>query len=540
MTAPSLFDVVDTSPVEPIAVRWSQTLVHPYARYGLAVALTFHAEGKPLTLLTEEELRETLSRAIESGLERFRMETQDDPEHETHLTFRSIPLNRLRENAGLVSGNLAASGKYLYPSIITQDKQVKGTFVDALGIINDLRNEKVMLSRPTALKRSLTPVAGEVNNGGKEKANQRGTLFEAACTAIATVASEKPSALSGGKNTGIFPDLEVEQLMEFVRIFRAFQYEGKSLMIATLNKPGKYRRPVLHDGNYPDAPREASFGAVGLLAAMGYWATEVDTETRAMAIAALDTLRDRPLYLISYDNISQARFGHHVIKMAETGRLFEILRDFYRDAKPYAIYEESFVKHDLPLVRLFYFAFSRFLQQFDTASLRNFLATRAEYPPTTEHLLGGYFVQAEHIPRPIVESARALGQWINRTAYFVAEEDTDKNAQNRAQNVRKAKAKVLVEFESAVMSATSPEDMLHRVSTRAGRLLQGDAPAAATEFYDAAASGVGIDFKQAQHLLIAYIRLRPARVPEVGVEETKSSEPQDNDDDLKEDTQDDN
>ena len=121
-------------------------------------------------------------------------------------------------------------------------------------------------------------------------------------------------------------------------------------------------------------------------------------------------------------------------------------------------------------------------------------------------------MQDGNIPRSTVEAARALGQWINRTAYFVAEEDTDKGGQNRTQVVRKAKAKVLVEFESAIMSADSPEDMLQRVSTRAGRLLQADAPAEATAFFDDAACGT-ISFKTAQHLLIAYLRLRTAKTP---------------------------
>ena len=124
-------------------------------------------------------------------------------------------------------------------------------------------------------------------------------------------------------------------------------------------------------------------------------------------------------------------------------------------------------------------------------------------------------MQVENIPRHIVESARALGQWINRTAYFVADENTDEKTQNRPQAVRKAKAKVLVEFESAIMSADSPEDMLHRVSTRAGRLLQGDAPAEATAYFDASAVGEEISFRTAQHLLIAYLRLRSAKTPEL-------------------------
>lgn len=504
----------------PVALPSAESLAHPYARYGLAVALAFHANRKPLAALTEVELREALAHALESGLNSFRMETLGKPERDEELQFGAIPLDKLRADPGLVSGSLAVKGKYLYPSIVASDKQVKGTFADVEKVLADLRDQEMPLNRMMDLKRSIAPIAGEINNGSKEKSNQRGTLFEAACTAIATVASEKPAAQLGGSNTGFFPDLHIEPLVEFVRVFRKFQAEGNDRMKGKPAKGGKYKRPPMHDGNYPDAPRDDAFGAVGLLAAMGYWASRANETTKKETLAVLDSLESKPFYLVSYDGVSQAAFRHHVIELAKAGNLQTILSDFYREARPYSVYEEPYLRTDLPLVRHFYFATSRFLQRFDAPAFRDFLATRAEYPPSFNLLLEAYFMQDEKssryekIPRSTVESARALGQWINRSAYFVAEDDTDKSGQNRTQAVRKAKAKVLVEFESAIMSAASPEDMLHRVSTRAGRLLQADAPAEATAFFDAAVSRE-ISFKTAQHLLIAYLRLRTAKTPEL-------------------------
>lgn len=116
-------------------------------------------------------------------------------------------------------------------------------------------------------------------------------------------------------------------------------------------------------------------------------------------------------------------------------------------------------------------------------------------------------MQATKIPKDIVESARELGQWLNRTAYFVADSDIKADAPDRKAKVQKEKAKILVEFESAAMSAKTPQDMLHRISTRAGRLLQQDAPAKATRYMDATASGE-IEPQDALHLLVAYLRLR--------------------------------
>ena len=268
----------------------AESLTHPYARYGLAVVLAFHTDGKPLQSLNEEQLREGLARALESGLNFFRMETKDDPQHQQELRFRPISLDRLRADAGLVSGSLAAQGKYLFPSIVASDKQVKGTFADVEKVLADLRDKTALLDRMSDLKRSIAPIAGEINNGGKEKINQRGTLFEAACAAVATVTPEKPAAQFGGSNTGIFPDLDMAHLTEFVRVFHQFQAEGSNRLNGKPAKNGKYRRPPLHDGNYPNAPRDDAFGAVGLLAAMGYWGSRAGETTRRETLVALDSL----------------------------------------------------------------------------------------------------------------------------------------------------------------------------------------------------------------------------------------------------------
>lgn len=529
------FDLNVTPVLPAMPLPSAESLAHPYARYGLAVTLAFHTNRKPMAALTEAELREALAHALESGLNSFRMETLSKPERDEELKFSHISLEKLRSDPGLVSGSLAARGMYLYPSIITSDRQAKGAFADAEKVLADIKDKQVPLDRIFELKRSVAPIAGEINNAKSNKENIKGTLFEAACTAIATVASEKPSALMTGSNpaarinTGIFPDLDAADLIEFVRVFYKFQAEGNDRLKGKPAKGGKYKRPPIHDGNYPNAPRDDAFGAVGLLAAMGYWASRADETTKKETRAVLDSLKNKPFYLVSYDGVSQASFQHHIVELAKVGSLQTILSDFYREARPYSVYEEPYLRTDLPLVRHFYFATSRFLQRFDAPAFRDFLATRAEYPPSLNLLLETYFMQDGNIPRSTVESARALGQWINRSAYFVAEDDTDKGGQNRTQAVRKAKAKVLVEFESAIMSASSPEDMLHRVSTRAGRLLQADAPAEATAFFDDAASGE-IPFKTAQHLLIAYLRLRTAKTPGL----VTADVPADDDSDLAE------
>ena len=128
-------------------------------------------------------------------------------------------------------------------------------------------------------------------------------------------------------------------------------------------------------------------------------------------------------------------------------------------------------------------------------------------------------MQARKIPIEIVHSARALGQWLNRTAYFVADSEIKPDTAERRTKVQKEKAKILVELESAAASAKTPQDMLHRVMTKAGRLLQQDAPAEATRFMDATMSGE-IEPTESLHLLTAYLRLRATKLEEPKPDET--------------------
>ena len=81
-----------------------QNLVHPYSRYGLAVAL--FEEQMPLEELTRENVSEVLAKAIEAGMENFRLMTDDNPETAEILRFTKIKLKDLRENKNLVQYNL--------------------------------------------------------------------------------------------------------------------------------------------------------------------------------------------------------------------------------------------------------------------------------------------------------------------------------------------------------------------------------------------------------------------------------------------------
>ncbi|GAA3993952.1 hypothetical protein GCM10022408_00040 [Hymenobacter fastidiosus] len=459
------------------------------------------------------------------------MRTFDDPQHTTELTFAPVRRSELLEDSNLVqSAGLASKGLYLYPSVVTIDGGAKDTFKNAVLILEALRAQKP-LGSAVELSRSFAPTTAKINNGTASQTPPKGTLLEAACTIITTLTPLKPAGWqkSGSSdsilNTAIIPDLELPDLLQFIGLFNAMQVGdvGSQLMIATLPakqppkestqvKPAKakkavvttseYKRPRLHAGNYPFAPQNSdAFGTIGLLGAIGRWAHRArETE---WAARVLNSLADAPLYIVSYDKIQQVHFGHHVTRLALEHELSSLLASLYRDT---VLYREPDVqrRYDNPTYQLFYFTAARFLQLFSRPAFIDFLAFRAEYAPELAPLFNEYFM---NIDSEIVRSAGALGRWLNTTAYLVARDDVGTGVANQEELVKKAKAKILVEFESAAMSAKSPQDLLFRISTRAGRLLQDDAPAAAERFMDATATGE-ISQQDATHLLVAYMRLR--------------------------------
>jgi hypothetical protein len=512
-------------------------LLHPYSRYGLAVALL---QARATTEeMNETNVRKFLAEAIETGLGNFRLTTDDNPQSSESLRFRAMPLIELQQDNRLVqSKGLASQGKYLTPSVVTTDGDAQGTFDNAMKIIEKLRADEA-LDSGFIFSRSFAPTTAKINNGKSSQSPPKGSLLEAACSAIATLTHRKPSAWVEMRNTVIIPDLPLKELRDFVELFQVMMaanldgnlYEARlppktSLIDNSLKKKSsrrkggnapksEYRRPRLFNGNYPFAPRNATFGAAGLLAAIGRWAIQADETAWARrvleSIAGSETHPGRPLYIISYESISQAQFAHYIVNLSISGKLSHMIDALTLETMLYSDFESGKPSRYSPAFETNYklldLIASRFLQLFNLPAFRDFLAMRAEYPQEIQPLFQEYFMNAKKIDKTTVESARALGQWLNQTAYLVADSEVKPDTAERKKKVQKEKAKILVEFESAAMSAKTPQDMLHRISTRAGRLLQRDAPAEATRFYDATNSGE-IDPEDALHLLIAYMRLR--------------------------------
>lgn len=517
-------------------MKFKYDFAHPYSRYGLATAL-LQKQIRP-DELSDEEIHETLAQAIETGLNNFRLTTNDDPTTTEILRFMNVPFATLQRDMKLVqSAGLAAQGKYLAPSVVTTDGDAKGSYDNAVAIVEELKNGKDLQSG-FVFSRSFAPTTAKINNGKSSQSPPKGSLLEAACCAIATLAPNKPAAWIEGRNTVIVPDLSLDELRDFIELFEnmmgskldgnLYEVKLKKLPADEANKKpvkrkkkkeseteakakSEYRRPRIFNGNYPFAPRQAAFGAAGLLAAIGRWGVEAGqtawAEKVLTSIAGTKEHPGRPLYIVSYDDISQVQFTHHIVGLASAGELSRIIDALTFETQVLSEIEGG-RRYDSTAYKLFYLMASRFLQLFTRAAFRDFLTTRAEYAPAIKPLFEVYFMDARKIDRRIVESARALGQWLNYVAFRVADADIDEKTPERDTKVRKEKAKILIEFESAAMSAKTPQDMLHRISSRAGRLLQNELPAEAEDFMNETAIGEKINPEDARHLLIAYLRLR--------------------------------
>lgn len=543
-------------------------LTHPYTRYGLAVALF---QGRLGEHFTEVELREALAQAIETGLGHFRMRTPDDPQLTRLLHFYPVKLEELEGDPSLVQGALAPRGIYLYPSVITTDKTANLTFQSAVAIVAALRGD-TKLDASQDLRRSFAPTTSKINNGTASQSPPKGTLLEAAAALVTTLTPLKPAAWAippGIKiedealsriNTGIIPDLPLPQLRDFIRLFSAMlqsDVEGNSLEaelpelrpVPQIDADSKsksrshknprreaapkseFRRPRLHNGNYPFAPDDAkAFGGVGLLGAIGRWAYRADMIGQAAQV--LESMIDKPLYVISNGHITQVRFSHHVVQLAQKGHLSEMVEALWSSARLLTDREDQKVNRDSKehgaAYRIFYLKTSRFLQQFNASAFADFLATRVEYPALVQPLFEEYFMQTQKIPADIVYSAQAYGQWLNRIAYLSAKEDVERQNQNRQvkwtqkelwPRVDKAKAGILVGLESVAMSSKSPQEMLARVQSQVGRLLHQEAPPEAARFINAVNIGE-LEPPLPQHLLMTYLRLRASGKENSGVQPT--------------------
>lgn len=504
--------------------------LHPYPRYGVAAALLEMRDEYDLNDLTDlKTIARLAAESIDRALNRYTLRTENNPLNEATTVLKYDYLKGSKVDPGQKSGQTAGNGYYLAPHIITNDKSSANTAAEAR-VIRDLllkMKEEDLLKPQQKLKRSYAPLTSKINNGKQSMAEPRANILEAAFTVITTLTEYKPAAQvfgnKGASNTTVIPDLPLisadsNPLIDFVRLFADLQYQvGKDFKESVSPfhsiidpKDRKYRRPPIFRGNYPDAPRDGALGAVSLVAAIGAWAKMGETfrgDTRAaFATRVLDLLAGAPLYIISYEENRQESFGHHLVKIALEDDLAGLIQSAHR-AKLLGV-----EKIDDPKLKLYKFFFDRFLQQFSQPAFRDFLATRAEYPNNLSPLIEQYMAtEHKNLSPELIKSAGAYGQSLNRAAYRAAKKERDEDTNNgrTPKDLREYKNRILVQFESTIMSTKSPLSLLSQMNTISGRLTGYEIDEEAKLFIETIAGWAPTkdNTSLAQELVTAFLRL---------------------------------
>lgn len=284
----------------------------------------------------------------------------------------------------------------------------------------------------------------------------------------------------------------------------------------TWKKGGKYtlHRPHLLNGNFPSAPQTSAMGAIALLGAIGKFAKDAKDQISPEVCNVVNRLKNTNIYLVSSDEIKAFSFNHVIIDLASKGKLQSIVDSIYR-IELFKVGSRSKIDKLTDIRKNEYDRFdlfaSRFLTLFNKVSFRGFFSFRAEYPNEMELLLKTYFCIMEKINEDIVYSAIAFGNWLNSQAFTYASNEI-RNISNLKEDEKKEKQtelknKILIQFESAIMSAKTGDALVAFITTRAARLTGHDIYEGAKLFMSKVSCGE-LPLEQAKNLLIAFSRLK--------------------------------
>lgn len=494
--------------------------VHPYIRYAQALIINENDLNSCEEIISEQIISE-----IEKGLNSFRLQPVQAIEGKDKVKFDFTKIEKGDPKQGL----------FLAPNVMSKDKFSRFIWKEGNTLLTALKKDTI--NKLDDISMSVAPVAGEYLSfsiqGNIGRGNPKVSIYEQGLSAVTTLTPYKPClqyridkrGMPEMFNVCIIPDLPVEELKGFIRFFKLMlkTETANDLMYGNVvsTKTGKgntekityeAKRPLIYRGNFPNPPRSSALGSIALLGTIGEFVKESKYSEQAKRV--LESLKETTMYLVKYGGASTFTFNHHVIDLAKEGKLKAIIDSLYY-SKLYNQDRRSSSNSEYQKFDLFT---SRFLQLFNHAAFKDFLAFRAEYPSEVTILFNTYFIKMEKIDPTIVSSARALGKWLNKVAYFTAKAEIKAGTSNYWEELRRVKSKALIELESSTFSAKSGDALIAQAVTRAGRLSGLDAPEAAALFMEKTASGE-LPLENAKNLLIAFSRLiNKAEKKEVPVE----------------------
>ncbi len=479
---------------------------HPFIRYAQAIV----CENNNLS--NSDQINNThICLTLKNYMETFRCVPNETFEGKDKISYTYTN----EENVAGIKGK-PDLGIFLSPHIITTDGAAATTWKYIKEVVNLLETNK---AKSFGALNATTPMAGDymkfTESGGTTKSNASLSLQEIALSLIAVITPNKPTIYTwqDSSNFCLIPDLNsIEQLIDFIYFFRRMYItKEKDFFIGRVHSKTtgrgktqkisyKLERPTIYRGNFPNSPRSTMLGSVALLGAMGEFTKLADYSDQAQRV--LNSLKGVAFYQIKSGGARTFSYNHHIIDLASQGKLKTIIDSLYF-SKLYN--QESRISKDNEYQKFDLFT-SRFLQLFNHAAFKDFLAFRAEYPHEITTLLNTYFTKMEKIDLEIVQSARILGKWLNKVAYFAAKNEVKQDTANYWEELRKTKAKVLIELESSTFSSKSGDTLIAQAITRAGRLSGMDAPEGAALYMEKTASGE-LPLDAAKNLLIAFSRL---------------------------------
>jgi len=482
--------------------------IHPYIRYAQALVMCENDLSDCDEITSAQIIAE-----VENGLNSFRVQPIQTTEGKDKVKF---------DFAKIEKGD-PKKGVFLSPNIMSKDKFSRFIWNEGNTLSAALKKDN--LDKLDDISMSVAPIAGEYLTfslqGNIGRGNPKVSILEQGLSAITTLTKTKPclqyrinkKGMPEMFNVSIIPDLPINELKSFIQFFKwMLKAESASdLMYGNVvaTKTGKgtnekivyeAKRPLIFKGNFPNPPRSSALGSVALLGAIGEFAKEAKYSERAKTV--LESLKGVTMYLVKYGGATTFTYNHHVIDLAKGGKLKSIIDSLYY-SKLYNQDRRSGSNNEYQKFDLFT---SRFLQLFNHVAFKDFLAFRAEYPNQVSTLFNTYFIKMEKIDPKVVSSARALGKWLNKVAYFTAKTEVKVGSPNYWEELRRVKSKVLIELESSTFSSKSGDALIAQAVTRAGRLSGLDAPEAAALFMEQTASGE-LPLGNAKNLLIAFSRL---------------------------------
>ena len=481
---------------------------HPYIKYAQALLM----EGNKLDSVDEINMNH-IKNEIGRELEYFYIQPMERYEGRKKIKYA---FSSIKQNGDHVV--------FLSPHILPAGNDANRLYGEAKEIAD---SAKFALSGVTDVHKAVMPISSQYTSfpsGGKiDRSYPRASVYQKSLCVITSLTHLKPSLRFGKEHFCIIPELELDELVGFIKLFKKlFIANSRSdVMTGVVQKQQKKQgkvaytpeRPNIFKGNFPNPPRSSALCSIALLGTIGEMIK--DSETSPLAKQVIKSLKNANIYMVKYGDASVFTYNHYIIRLASEGSLRQIVDSIYwctlynygdREKDEPGETEKEKNEKETAYETFDLFA-GRFLQLFNRPAFKDFLAFRATYPSALRLLLTTYFEDMEKIDGKVVNSAKEFGRWLNTVAYRAAKKALADEGKSGDEERRKVKAKFLVELESAALAAKTGDALIAQTITRAGRLSNSDAPFAASLFMEQAMSGE-LEVGKARNLLIAFLRLR--------------------------------